>query len=666
MPRDRFDTFLGQLRRAALRREGGCLSDGELLERYVRHGDEAAFEGLVRQHGPMVLGVCRRVLGNHHDAEDAFQATFLVLARKAASVRPCHRVGNWLHGVAYRTALEARRAAARRRRKEASVPPREEMPADGPWAELSPVLDRELSGLPEKYRAPLVLCDLEGKTRREAAQKLGWREGTLSGRLARARVLLARRMGRYGIGVAGGALGALLGREAAAGVPGPLVRATVEAAARTAAGDAATLSANVAALVQGVNRAMCLSKLKVVALGLLVAGAVGSVGVLSYPGRGTAQDQAERALPPAAAAPAAGPRPAPPAGEPEPPHVIEPPDELRVTITKTADMPLEWKHECLVRPDGTVSLGDLGELKVAGRTADAVEGAIVRLLKRRVPTGRLSDKQLRRLVSVDVALANTGKPPLVETRTKEYIVNCSVVRVTADGKDLGELGKGELLSMPRLGLRDNQEGSLTIGGDPFGAAGGREVESSDFSISLRVTVREGLDDRFLVDARLVRTEPEKTATGGLRVHGWSVRGRERVKLGEPVRLVEKDGRGEPLYLAVVRVASVKDVVSHERAALVKPAEEGAARVGQIIIVGNETVMTEVIRRQIPLCPGQVLTYPDLKAAERNLEKTGLFRVEPDRGIRPTVKVVDSGDGSGFKDIVVTVEEKPAAGKQPRK
>src|SRR3954468_9394767 len=148
-----------------LRLADGGLTDGQLLARFLDGGDEAAFAALVRRHGPMVLGVCRRVLGHAHDAEDAFQATFLVLARRAASVARREAVASFLYGVAYRTALRARARRARRHATERQVgrmPHPEVAPPEAQgWR---PVLDRELSRLPEKYRAALVLCDLEGKT----------------------------------------------------------------------------------------------------------------------------------------------------------------------------------------------------------------------------------------------------------------------------------------------------------------------------------------------------------------------------------------------------------------------------------------------------------------------------------------------------------------------
>src|SRR5579871_6288456 len=176
------------LHKVALLQDGGGMSDRQLLDYFLAQRDEPAFAALMRRHGPMVFCVCRRVLRNAHDAEDAFQATFLVLVRKARSIRRPELLGNWLYGVAYRTALAARGAAVKRRAKERDMAKPEAVEEDG-TQELAALLDRELVQLPEKYRVPIVLCDLEGKTRKEAARQLGWPEGTINGRLARGRVI---------------------------------------------------------------------------------------------------------------------------------------------------------------------------------------------------------------------------------------------------------------------------------------------------------------------------------------------------------------------------------------------------------------------------------------------------------------------------------------------
>jgi len=248
-----------QLCRAALLRDGAGLTDGQLLESFLSGNDEAAFEVLVRLHGPMVLGVCRRVLRNHHDAEDAFQATFLVLVRKAGSIVPREMVANWLYGVAYRTALKGRSMIARHRARERQVKEMPEPQAVAPdecWHELQTILDQELSRLPDKYRVPVVLCDLEGKTGIEVARQLGWPEGTVSSRLYKGRTMLAKRLKRHGLAVGGGSLAAALSQSAtSAGVPTSLVSFTVKAASSFAAGKTVAtgvISAKVAALTEGV------------------------------------------------------------------------------------------------------------------------------------------------------------------------------------------------------------------------------------------------------------------------------------------------------------------------------------------------------------------------------------------------------------------------------
>ncbi|MDG3008113.1 sigma-70 family RNA polymerase sigma factor [Paludisphaera mucosa] len=270
----------------------GELSDGRLLERFACHREEAAFEALVGRHGPMVWGVCRRTLRDAHDAEDAFQATFLVLARKAAAIAHRERVAGWLYAVAYKTARRAEATACRRRARErqVAVMPERESRTDEGRDELGPVLDRELSRLPEKYRMPIILCDLEGKAHHEAARLLGWPVGTVSGRLSRARAILAGRLARRGVALSAGTLAASLADDAAA------AGLATSFAARSAAGPA---SPSVAALAAGVLRAMLVSKLRAVVAAASILGFVAGATVLVH--RSAAGD---------AAFPAIGPPPA--------------------------------------------------------------------------------------------------------------------------------------------------------------------------------------------------------------------------------------------------------------------------------------------------------------------------------------------------------------------
>jgi RNA polymerase sigma factor (sigma-70 family) len=277
-----------QYLRSTLLPEGPDLTDGQLLECFVCRREPAALEALVQRHGPMVWGVCRRLLGNHHDAEDAFQATFLVLVRRAASIRSPTKIGNWLYGVANQTALKARATRAKRKERERPVT---EMPEPAVmdqdlWNDLQPLLDQELSLLPEKYRTMIVLCELEGKTGREVARQLGLPQGTVASRLARARTMLAKRLARHGLAVSGGTLAGVLSQKAAvASVPALVMSSTIKAVTLVAAGQAAAgvISVKVVVLMEGVMKAMLMKKLKTVGAVLLVM-AMGLIGarLLSY------------------------------------------------------------------------------------------------------------------------------------------------------------------------------------------------------------------------------------------------------------------------------------------------------------------------------------------------------------------------------------------------
>jgi RNA polymerase sigma factor (sigma-70 family) len=305
-----------------VRQQETCgLTDGQLVARFLVNREDSAFTALVHRHGPMVLNVCRRVLQNVHDTEDAFQATFLVLAVKAATIAPRDAVGAWLYGVACRTAQKAKSMTAKRRLKErqARDMSRDPVTPEQGWEEWHPLLDEELSRLPDKYRSAIVLCDLEGKTRREAAAQLGCPDGTLSSWLTRGRKMLARRLARRGAALSAGSLVGVLAQNAAsASVRTSLVVATGKAATLFAAGRAAAtgvISARVVALTEGVLKAMLLSKLRMVMAALLVAGLLGAgVAYRSYHAQAAEVARVEAALPNQDARP----------GKPEPPP--DPPD----------------------------------------------------------------------------------------------------------------------------------------------------------------------------------------------------------------------------------------------------------------------------------------------------------------------------------------------------
>jgi RNA polymerase sigma factor (sigma-70 family) len=262
-------------------RDGGG-PDAELLKRFSAGRDEAAFAALVNRHGPMVQGVCRRILGNAHEAEDVFQAVFLVLVQKSSSIRRPELLANWLYGVACRIARKARIRTIRQeaRERKAEKMPLHEQLLDLEWAELKQVLDEELSRLPEKHRAPLVLCYLRGQTNAEAAAQLGWPSGSISDRLAQARETLRKRLNRRGMNLTAALLAVLLlEKTASAGVAPGLVTATVEGAVALASGKiaAAEVSPDVLKLTRDGAEPALSGFLKATALLAMIFLAVGLV-----------------------------------------------------------------------------------------------------------------------------------------------------------------------------------------------------------------------------------------------------------------------------------------------------------------------------------------------------------------------------------------------------
>ncbi len=277
MPPTQAGTILRHIRRLA-GAPAENQADDDLLRRFTARRDEAAFAALLERHGPLVWGVCRRILHHEQEAEDAFQATFLVLARKAGAIRKETSVGSFLYGTAYRVAVRLKQEASRRRAGErrSETMPRTTVVSEVAWRELQALLDEELNQLPAKYRAPFVLCCLEGKTRAEAACELGWKEGTVCSRVAQARKRLQQQLARRGVALSAVLCAADLARHSArAAVPIALRKATARAALAAAAGQAGGVSPAVAALVKGVLKPVLLTRLKVslaILLGVTLCG----------------------------------------------------------------------------------------------------------------------------------------------------------------------------------------------------------------------------------------------------------------------------------------------------------------------------------------------------------------------------------------------------------
>jgi RNA polymerase sigma factor (sigma-70 family) len=299
---------LQHIRSLAERDQVSAQSDGALLRAYQARGDETAFRAIVERHGPLIKSVCWRVLHNVHDAEDAFQATFIFLARTASTISKPESLGSWLHGVAYRVATNARRAAGRRRRHEfRSKPASQSAPVtDVSWREVQALLDEEIQKLPEVYRSAVLLCCLENRPSGQVARDLGVKEGTVWSRVAKARGLLRKKFELRGVPLAA-VLGAVVLSEngALATVPEALLTSTVCAATRLADRPLGALgevvSPRVASLVKGANRTMLFSKVKTVTF-VILALALGGAGL------GLAANEARSPAEPRSAIPTAGAR----------------------------------------------------------------------------------------------------------------------------------------------------------------------------------------------------------------------------------------------------------------------------------------------------------------------------------------------------------------------
>jgi RNA polymerase sigma factor (sigma-70 family) len=674
----RIGSVIGHLRRTALRHDHNRLTDGQLLDCFLARHEETAFETLVQRHGPMVLGVCQRVLHNAHDAEDAFQATFLVLVRKAASIVPRERVGNWLYGVAHRTALKAKGEAARRRAREQQVkdlPHRE--PGEALWWELRPLLDVELHRLPANYRAAVVLCDLEGKSRKEAARQLGWPEGTLSGRLARARGLLAKRLARRGLALSAGALAMALTERASAKVPATLAVFTVKAALLTAAGPAAAgvVPAPVAALTEGVLRAMMMTKFKAAAVVVLLLAGIG-MGVGTLARHTWAADGPERG---ARASASSEPKPSLPA------YVIEPPDVLLVEYAVpgsfmlgvgvnsdaglTGSVGLQGGH--LVRPDGSIGLGTLGDVMVSGLTVEQSKQAIARQLAKKLDHFQSSK------LKVDV-LAYNSKVYYVITDSPGP--GEQVYRFPCTGTETVLFALAQVDGLPRvagkkhvwIARRSDATGGtariLTVDWLAI-IRDGQTATNYPLHPGDRVYVRDEAPMTTEVQEGKAGTAPRSPASAPRAVvpstDSGMMQAEKDFKTAEFYRRCGQSGSALFYYEVVCRRypdSPVAQKAAERLRELQKEAADPAekdkvARVGQIIIMGNTKTKPSVILEQLSLFPGAELNYHDLQVAEEKLARLGLFVVDPQKGVRPTVTVVDAYGDSPFKDILVQVREK---------
>jgi RNA polymerase sigma factor (sigma-70 family) len=645
--------LLRHLRQTVLRRDGAGLTDGQLLRSFLHRRDEAAFEALVRRHGPMVHGVCRRVLRDSHDAEDAFQAAFLVLLRKASMLATREVVGDWLHGVAYRTALKARAAAAHRRIKERQTPRREAILDEEAQAEWRPLLDQEIGRLPEKYRTPLVLCDLEGRTRKEAAQQLGWPEGTLSGRLSRARAMLARRLTRRGITLSAGALGIGLAGEVSACLPFSLVGSTCKAAMEFASTSAApAVPAHLAALTEGVVKAMLLTKVKKV-VALVMAALVLTAGVGAWRYAAVAgqteehpQERPARPVPQVDAAQTAEILPNPSASAVPKRDAAQTPvlPGLMISTAPFARRAFQIDLQIIASKDGqskelatprllalegtpaSFASGDHRTIELGGgQTEKVAMGPTVRVVVR-------SDKGDKVHLDITVSWptrATFRDGVILETKTLRHVVH---------GIPLGtgtSFASGDMDSTPLVVSVAVQEAKPDTGAKTISEAE-RDLKVAEY---WRRKGHPGAAYYYYEQIAQTYTDTIYAERAKERLIEMEKQLQTRTDLSEADRFVRE------------RLFESKRQLEKPRKKPAKREEKPPARVGQIFITGNKKIPDEVILDQVPLFPGQVLSYPDLRIFEKNLARH--------KGLKsnPTVTVIErEGDGV-FKDIQITVEEK---------
>jgi RNA polymerase sigma factor (sigma-70 family) len=660
-----------------------ALADADLLERFATERAEAAFAVLVRRHGPMVLGACRRILGDHHAAEDAFQTTFLVLARKAACLRRPELLGNWLYGVACRTARKARGRRLRRDACERRAATTEAGPTEDPcWKDLRPVLDEAIAHLPDKYRAAVILCYLEGRTVAEAAAQLGWPRGTVATRLAWARQRLRQRLSRRGLSLSAAALAAALSERAApAGVPPALFKSTTRSGASVPRG----------------GSLMLLTKGKVAALVLALAVAGGGAALPGQRTQDTPPKEVKtpekgdrllflegstrfllghyRAADRAFSRLAEDRRSSPFAARAIElailsKHLARGGEAERERKVAEGRRIIEKALANVTEKAGGLG-GQLTDITMQQAEKDFEIGEFYRrtghpgsacyyyeLVRRRYPRSKLAALATERL-------RQARKDPCQEQLERILAPRTRQLREQAGNEPL-RAGGPSPLPQPRRqadneAVKPAKEASASLTGATEKLLYSRLTTSKQFSFpdfAYSMVVREVQGRRLLGPILMHRSSPQGetdwTATAEEAELHVDLKNRKLLVIMRRGMVWMKDGTtrhfDERDWTIDLPPELLKSLYPKEPA---KP----AARVGQVIIVGNTKTATDIIQRNISLFPGALLKYSDLKQAERNLRRLGIFEDDPASGVRPKVTVVEPEGPSEFKDILITVQEK---------
>jgi hypothetical protein len=509
-------------------------------------------------------------------------------------------VGDWLHGVAYRVALKARTAEATRRGKERLALRREAIEDEGrpEWLTL---LDQEIGRLPEKYRLPVVLCDLEGRTRKQAARQLGWPEGTVAGRLTRARAILARRLTRRGVTLSGSALAAAVTGEAVASLPISMVRSTSEAASVFAAGQSAgTISVQVAALTEGVVKAMLLANLKPTLVLLVVVLAV-TIGVGTWR-QATAAGQAEESQKD---------KPVPTTRDMLKPPVPVANRSFQIDLTLTREK--NGHRKLLAAPRLLTLEGREASFLTGGERPVQIGGGNIEFIK--------MGQGVRLMARSDEG----GKIRLDMTVSRSTRGSFAADDVTVETKSVRIIRKVEIgqAVTAKLKTGDNDSTILEVTAAVQEAKDGvnpTSIESAEKHLKMAEFYR--------------RTGHPDSACFYY----------DRIRLFHPDTIYAKR--------ALERMSELRPPHGYgtEPSLPKQGNEKQPTRVGQLFIIGNKKTTQETILKQVPLYPGELLNPADLRIAERNLSRLKTLK-------SAKITVLDPDDGAVYKDIRIDVEEK---------
>lgn len=642
-------TVVRHLRRVAGLNGHAGPTDAQLLERFVTDRDQAAFELLLWRHGAMVLGLCRRILRHEQEAEDAFQATFLTLARKGRSVRG-GAVASWLHTVAYRVALAAKARADRRAARETPLADRYHRSGDASadWRDVRPTLDEEIARLPDRYRVPFVLCYLEGLTVDEAADRLGRPRGTIGVQLARARERLRTRLSGRGVGLGAAALSAALASDVSAALSGALVSTTL----RISLGRAAVISGPVLALSEGVIRTMFLSQLKltVAAVAVAIALGVGGFGVRTLAADGPAKN-------------------APAVDERLTLHgwgaVIDPDGDCKFAIEKN--------RLTITVPGSDHGLGvERGQMN-APRVMQEIEGDFI--IQVRVsgnfPKGAKSVVEGRRpffgagilIYKDDRTYIRLERAEVNFEGTQRHYVNWELRR---DGEWVraGDANDGAIDAAAPVWLRVERRGARVYGYHSADGTTWTALEPIDVGLPGKVRVGvaaghntptayspsfEGLQLYRAVVSMPVPGDSSRPAAGLNRKgeHALTVDFLWEAALQQNLK---NQVLNRPELIQDVQQIDIEYVRNLQAFwSNVNQTVPAQFKVGEIKIVGNTQIADDAIRERLGLAPGQVITAAELQQAEKKLQESRIFRQAP------SVTVTDPA--GAVKDIVITIQNK---------